>query len=467
MQVVRKTMSRCPKCAKEVGGAIVVSGGRAYIHRECPEHGAYQYLLSEHGEDYADLDRFYSEVYETSSPGRKMHTWITSTLQCQQRCPYCTVDCAREAEDILWEDMNWNDLLDVLNRFKRGKLSFSGGEPTLHPNMLDFFREADRRDISVQLATNGLLLTSKDYCRELKENKVNEVRLSLESVTADGAAKLGLENHVASKLQAIQNLCDEEISVLLSPTIFKGVNDDQLYHILEHTKDKPGIHAVSAEGFSWNGSGVRMPPEMMISPDEMMDILFRHYCKCGRSELFALQKLAYAIMNVAGFDLCLKSEFMVFLRRSGELRPITDFVHARRMGRMLDLWRRIIPRQRWVRGLLLLPVLAGGLTLRTLPLLAVLLRLVLANSRRLDVHKYPSEVVVVALNTNCCTLNADSIVVPHCISGYIFKRGGVVHWEEGVATVLLEKEEENCRSGFWHRMREHQWRGPDAEKRGG
>lgn len=465
MEVIRKTKSRCNVCAKEVDGAIVVSDGKAYVHRECPEHGSFRYLLSEHGEEYADLDRFYCEVYETCATGKKMHTWIASTMQCQQRCPYCTADCANEKEDIPWEEMNWDDLQGILTRFKRGKLSFSGGEPTLHPNIFEFFREADKRGLSAQLATNGLMLASKEYCQKLKDNKIREVRLSLESVTQDDAAKLGLEGYVEAKLQAIRNLCDVGISITLSPTIFKGVNEEQLYHIIEFAKDKPAIHALSVEGFSWNGSGVRMPPEMMISPDEMMDTLHRHYCNCGRRDLFAFQKLVYALMNVVGFDLCLKSEFMIFLRTPSGLRPLTDFIHVRRVGKMLDWWRRVIPRQRWLRGVLMLPVLASGVTFRVFPLLPMLFRLLWANRAKLDVHQYPSALVVVGLNTNCSTLNADSIVLPHCISGYIFKCGGVVH-REPVGPVLLQKEEANSRSGFWRRMLANKWRGPDAEKRG-
>lgn len=460
MEIIRRTKSRCPKCTKELDASIVVSEGKAYIFRECPEHGPFSYLLSEHGEDYADLDRFYFEVYGESSPGKRMHTWISATIQCQQKCPYCTADCANDEDDIQWEEMTWEDILGILDNFKKGKLSLSGGEPTLHPNVLDFFKEVDRRGISAQLATNGLKLASKEYCQLLKDNKVKEVRLSVESVSRDDAAKLGLDSYVEPKLQAIRNLCDVGISVTISPTIFKGVNEEQLYHIIEFAKDKPAIRAFSVEGFSWNGSGIRMPPEMMISPDEMMDIIHRHYCTCERRDLFALQKLAYALMDAVGFDLCLKSEFMVFLRRGGELHPLTEFINVRRVGRMLDVWRKALPRQRWLRGLLLMPVLAAGVTFKTIPLIPVLLRLVLANRGRLDVHRYPSELVVVGLNTNCSTLNADSAVVPHCISGYVIKRGGEIH-RERVGDVLLNKEEINYKSGFWQRALAHKWTGPE------
>ncbi len=464
MQLIRKTKSRCPQCIKEVDGEVVVADdGKAYIHRECPEHGPYDYLLSVHGEDYADLDRFFTEVYETSSPGRRFHSWIMATMKCQQRCPYCTTDCANDKEEIAWEEMSWDDILEIMKTIGKGKFSFSGGEPTLHPKMFEFFREADRRGILAQLATNGLMMTSKEYCQKLKDNKIKEVRLSLESITEEDVASLGLDAYVKPKLKAIENLCEVGIPITLSPTIFRGVNEQQLYHILEYAKDKPAIHAFSAEGFSWNGSGIRMPPEMMIAPDELMDILHPHYCKCDRRDQFAFQKMMFAILNVVGFELCLKTEFMVFLRRPEGLKPFIEYINIRRVGKMLDWWRRIIPRQRWIRALLLLPVLASGVTLKTFPLAPMLLRLLWANRGNLDVSQYPSELMVVAFNTNCSTLNADSIVVPHCVTRFIYKRDGAIVSEDATDG-LLGKEERNFASGVWQQMLANKWQGPDANK---
>jgi len=465
MQLIRKTKSRCPKCIKEVDGAVIIADdGKAYIHRECPEHGPYQYLLSEHGKDYADLDRFYEEVFETSSPGRRFHSWIMATMKCQQRCPYCTTDCANEQEEIAWEEMTWDEIRQVMNTIGKGKFSFSGGEPTLHPHMFDFFREADRLGILSQLATNGLLLTSKEYCQKLKDNKVKEVRLSLEAIDKESVAELALDTYVEAKLKAVDNLCEVGIPITLSPTIFKGVNEDQLCRILEYAKDKSAVHAFSAEGFSWNGSGIRMPEEMMISPDEMMDILHRHYFTCPRRDLFEFQKMMYALINVVGFELCVKAEFMVFVRTPKGLRPFTDYINVRRVGKMLDLWRRVIPRQRWLRGLLLLPALAPGVTLKTFPLLPMLFRMLWANRGNLDVRQYPSQLMVVAFNTNCSTLNADSMVVPHCVTRFIYKRDGKIVSEDATEG-LLGKEEKNYASGVWQQMLANRWRNPAAGKK--
>ncbi len=445
MEIIRKTTSRCHVCAKQVEGAVVVSEGKAYLRRECPEHGEFQLLLSEHGKEYADLDRFYTEVHETSSLGRTMHTWVFATMDCQQKCPFCCTDCSDEKRsDSPWEELTWEDLQAVLKDFKRGKISFGGGEPTLHPNVLDFFREADRMGIAAQLATNGLFLASKDYCQKLKDNKVKEVRISLESIDPKDAVKLGLDPYVEPKLKAIQNLCDiGGIGITLSPTICRGVNEEQIYHIIEYAKDKPAIQAFSMQGFAWTGCGIGLPKDMMMTPDEMMDVIHRHYCSCDRSEVFALQKLAFAWLNIIGFKSCLKSEFMIFVRDAGRLRPITEFINLRRLDTMLNWWRRVLPKQRWLRGLFLIPVLIGGMSLKTLPLAPMFIKLAWANLTKLSVQDYPARLLSVGLNTNCSSLNADHTVNAHCVSGCIFKRDGVLHLTN-TSTELLKNLENKC-----------------------
>lgn len=445
MEVIRKTTSRCHECAKPVDGAVVVTEGKAYLRRECPEHGVFQLLLSEHGNEYADLDRFYTEVHESlPSLGRTMHTWVFATMDCQQKCPFCCTDCGEENRgQSPWDEMNWDDLQEVLSTFKQGKISFGGGEPTLHPNVLDFFREADKRGIAAQLATNGLFLASKEYCQKLKDNKVKEVRLSLEALDKEDAVELGLDPYVEPKLKAIENLCELGIAITLSPTIFKGVNERQIVRIIEHAKDRPSIQAFSMQGFAWTGCGIGLPREMMITPDEMMDAIHRQYCTCARSEVFALQKLAFAWLNVIGFKSCLKSEFMIFLREDGRLRPITEFINLRRLDRMLNWWRRVLPRKRWLRGVCLIPVLAGGLSLKSLPLVPMFVRLAWANMTKLSVRDYPSRLLSVGLNTNCSSLNADQTVNSHCVSGCIFKRDGVLHLTT-TSKELLTNLENKC-----------------------
>ncbi|HOZ46832.1 MAG TPA: radical SAM protein [Candidatus Hydrogenedentes bacterium] len=447
--VVRKTQSLCPVCARDVEGAVVVSEGKAYLTRRCPEHGSYRFLLSEHGELYADLDRFFTKLKAFARPDRVTNVWILVTSECQQDCPYCSAEIRRG----LYGEMTWPEVLGILDKYGDVKYTISGGEPTLYPHVLDFFREAARRGYTTQLATNGVRLASREFCRELKEAGVREVRISLESVHREEAEALNLGEYFEPKLEAIRNIGEEGMVATLSPTIFKGLNEEQLFHILEYAKDKPYIRELTVAGFAWNGTGVGLPPGMMIAPDEMMDVIHRHYYQGDRKDLFTFQKAMFAILHVRGFRLCLNSQVMIFARdKGGELRPIIDFVNMRRMDKGLGWWSRLGIRNRWLGGALLLPVLAAGLSLRTVPLIPTLLHLLWANLAQLDVHRYPARLVALIVNTNCSTLNADEMVGPQCMNGVAYKIAGQVE-DTNASKAFLSKEISNRASGVWEETR--------------
>jgi len=63
---------------------------------------------------------------------------------------------------------------------------FTGGEPTLHPDLLPAVRAARAMGYdSVQVQTNGRRFAYYDYCRELKEAGVTEMGPSLHGSTAE------------------------------------------------------------------------------------------------------------------------------------------------------------------------------------------------------------------------------------------------------------------------------------------
>lgn len=425
MEIFRRTTSLCPECAQEVEATLAVDGGRACLIRECPEHGSYTFIQSENGDDYADLDRFYISLNGLTPQGNAPNVWFLITHKCQQNCCYCSADVACEPS---FEEMSWDDLMGLLDKYGHERLSLAGGEPTLHPRLFEFLQEAQRRGISITVATNALALASPDFCRRLKEVGVKEVRVSIESLNLEQADALKLGSFLQAKLKAIDNLGALGITVTLSPTLFKGLSEDQVFHMLEYAKMKPFIREVTIEGFSWNGGGMKsLPKEMMLTPDAMMDEVHRYYCKCSRHDVFTFQKLLHALMYVLGIRYCLNSQAMIFLnRREKGLDPLLHYFNLRRLERWLRWWIRVKPGGRLAGGLFMLPVLASAVRLKTLPLVPAMLRLLFANLAKVKVDKYPSEFLILVLNTNCSTLNADPAVSAQCISRTIMKQGDVM-----------------------------------------
>jgi MoaA/NifB/PqqE/SkfB family radical SAM enzyme len=100
----------------------------------------------------------------------------------------------------------------------RPRLMFTGGEPTLHPELCDFLDAADRRGYSFQLMTNGTRIQQPLVERLSRMSHLTKVQMSLESVDAeihDSIYGRGIQNRV---LKAADLLKDNRVPVTLAVT---------------------------------------------------------------------------------------------------------------------------------------------------------------------------------------------------------------------------------------------------------
>jgi len=434
---IRSTSTRCPVCVRRVTGTIEEIDAKVYLCRSCPEHGPFQFLLSANAQLYRDLDRFYFEVLKTTDQpqGRITNYWVLSTNRCQLNCAFCQA----EVEAPVFDDMSADEFRALFASHGTTKLTLSGGEPTLHPQAAAFFAEAHARGMSTQLATNGVRLAQRDYCRTLAAAKVSEVRISIESLDDRRVPGLYDDAFYPLKLEALKNLEAFGITTILSPTIFKGVNESLLIDALEFAKDRPFIKEISANGFSWVGEGRGMDAGLMIMPDEMMDLLHRRYCSSGREEIFTLQKALLTALQMMRIRLCLYTQVMIFVRERRGLAPITDYLDMTRLAAGIRTWERFARSPYPLQLVAFLGACLSSLRWRSLKLAGPLARLFLATAFGINIHRYPSKLLAVVLNTNCSTLNADEMVGTQCMSGVLYKQNGAM-LEAVSSEMLLRKE---------------------------
>lgn len=436
MEVVRTTISLCPHCVSEVEGCVVLKDGNAFLYRECPEHGPGELLLSRHGALYADLDRFYFETLKGESPcGRITNYWVLIKNACQMNCSYCSV----EMEAPFFEEMTLQEYRGILPRYKKAKHTLTGGEPTLHPEFFKFVEEAVRNGVTVQLATNGILLADPTYCTRLKNAGVAEIRLSIDSFDKGQAARLGLERFVEAKMAAMRNLEALNYPTSLSPTIFKGINENQLAACCDYARDKPFIRSLSVNGFAWVTTIKKFGPEHIIMPDEMMDLLFERYCSGPREDMYTFQKALHALLHLVDIRLCMNVQIMLFVRRNGLLKSLTEYLAMDRMKKALKWWERYAGKNMLRKRAAFLWVLFRSINLKTLGLLPSLTKLFLVNLFDINIRKYPALFLPVVMNTNCNVYNADKTLGKQCMSGNLFvQEGRICH---GFSTETLSNKE--------------------------
>ena len=135
-------------------------------------------------------------------------------------------------------------ILDNALRIKpRRQMSvqFSGGEPTMSPYFIDAIRYARQLGYnSVQAATNGIeFAKSKEFCRRAFEAGLRYAYLQFDGIGNDANSHRQVGNLFDVKLQAIENMHEAGIEIILVTTIVNNRNNDQVGPIRQLRPPEP------------------------------------------------------------------------------------------------------------------------------------------------------------------------------------------------------------------------------------
>jgi uncharacterized radical SAM superfamily Fe-S cluster-containing enzyme len=178
---------------------------------------------------------------------------IEVTSACDLGCPVCFADAAVGEHLPLATVKGMIDTL-VQCEGEPEVLQISGGEPTEHPDILDILRYAGEQGVRYpMLNTNGLRLVDPDFARAVAETVSSEgsavglpvIYLQFDGVTDGPNEALRGRPLVDLKLQAIENCRRFGMSVVLVPTVVRGINDHEMGAIVEMALDDPNIKGVN------------------------------------------------------------------------------------------------------------------------------------------------------------------------------------------------------------------------------
>jgi tetraether lipid synthase len=265
----------CPTCRELVDGARVLRGGKVYLRKQCPRHGSQEALISGDADWFLKMFAFVrpgSVPFEHSKPvalgcpldcglcaDHEQHTClpiIEITNHCNLECPICIV---QNRNNYHMSREEFVAVLDGLVR-KEGTIetvALSGGEPTLHPEFLDFLDLARRPEISrISISTNGLrIATDEEFCRELARREVY-VSLQLDALTNPELRMLrGGGDQEAAKQKALHNLERFGIRTTIVSTVAKGVNDGRIGECIRLLFEKDFILSLMFQPAAYTGYG--------------------------------------------------------------------------------------------------------------------------------------------------------------------------------------------------------------------
>jgi uncharacterized radical SAM superfamily Fe-S cluster-containing enzyme len=255
-----------------VRARVFARDGKVVMAKECPDHGTFEVLVSSNASGYIESARFERPGKEPLvrlgktelgcpndcglCPAHKQHTCvgvIEVTTDCDLACPVCFA-AAGDGHPLPLETVR--GMIDTLVECEGEPeiLQLSGGEPTTHPDILEILRYAAESGVRYpMLNTNGLRLSDPDFARDVAAAVPGGggpvgtpvVYLQFDGVTEGPYETLRDRPMLTEKLRAIENCREFGMSVVLVPTIVRGVNDHEVGALVEMALSDPIIKGVN------------------------------------------------------------------------------------------------------------------------------------------------------------------------------------------------------------------------------
>ena len=252
-----QTTSLCAECYALVPAKIIFDDGNVYYLKRCKTHGVQKALVS------TDI-AFYKLAHDYVKPGDRPHVFQTRTEvgcpydcglcpdheqhsclalidvneACNLSCPVCFADSSTEKSyhRPLAEIEKMMDAL-VASEGEPDLLQLSGGEPTIHPQILEIIAAAKCRPIRhIMLNTNGIRIAQEpEFVKALASFKPGfEVYLQFDSLRPEVLKNLRGADLTRIRRDALAALERANISTTLVVVVKRGMNDDELGDIIRH-----------------------------------------------------------------------------------------------------------------------------------------------------------------------------------------------------------------------------------------
>ncbi len=278
-QFLYGTTSICQVCKNGLPAQVVERpGNEIWMEKTCQQHGPQQVKLSNNAEWYKATRKGFpakknppQKVQKQVNHGCpfdcgpcKSHEQkirlpvVTINSACNLDCPICYVH--NKNDDPF--NMKFEDFKKVVDhlRAEHGSeldiLNLTGGEPTMHPNFLDYLEYAKNAGVHrVTICTNGIRFVRNKVTLERLAQIGARVALSFDSFEREADTILQGAKLLDIKLKCLDMLEKYNVNTTLIPVMTKGINDHEIGKMIELLFARPNIRHLEVHTMTYTGQG--------------------------------------------------------------------------------------------------------------------------------------------------------------------------------------------------------------------
>jgi uncharacterized radical SAM superfamily Fe-S cluster-containing enzyme len=285
------TRSICPDCRRVIDAQVIFRDNKVYMRKRCPACGPFEALV------YGDAGAYIANG-KFNKPGTIPLAWgagrehgcphdcglcpdhqqhaclgiIEVNSACNMNCPLCFSTAGRGFSLTLEE------VEAILDDFVRTEgspevVQFSGGEPTVHPQIIDFVKAAKARSIRfVMINTNGRRIANDEaFVAQLADVKPAFYFQFDGFERRTGIALRGEADLVDEKIRALDRLAAAGLNVTIVPAIERGVNEHEIGRIVDFAIHHPAVRGINFQPAFHAGRHLRHDPMQRITIPDILE----------------------------------------------------------------------------------------------------------------------------------------------------------------------------------------------------
>lgn len=470
-QLPYTTQSICPDClladdeVNVIDATLYEEDGKVMYKKECEKHGQFIDVYWGDADMFRKAQKWWYKTVGLDNPRtetvhgcpedcgqcpeHKSHTALALldvTNRCNLRCPICFAHAAESGE--VYEPTP-EEVLEMMKNLRSNKpvptpaLQFAGGEPTVSKHLPQYLRWA--KDVGfkhTEIATNAIRLgKSLEYTEELEEAGLSTIYMQFDGVTPEPYEAARGMNLLPLKKQAIENCRKVGLdSIVLVPTVVRGVNDDQVGDIIEFAvENQDVVRSVNFQPVSITGRiDYEKRQEMRITiPDVIHKIEEQTDGKIPASEWYpvpGMMPIGRAMGLMKGTpQLELSAHFacgmatFIYINEDGSYEPITNLIDVDKFIELMEGICNLYADGKFAAGKRAKAKLAAGLRhVKRKGLMKDLLGAFLKRGDYDSLSKFMHRIIMIGMMHFQDPYNFDLERVQHCDINYSVPDGRII-----------------------------------------
>ena len=287
------TRSICPECKGVIDAQIIIRQNKVYMRKRCPTHGWFEGIISSDAEMYVNSIKFNkpgtiplefsTEVKDGCPldcglcPEHKQHIClgiIEVNTACNLNCPVCFANAG------IGFSITMAQAEGMLDRFIEIEgdpevIQFSGGEPTIHPQLLDMIQAAKDRGVrQVMVNTNGVRIAKDDKFLESLARLKPVIYFQFDGLRRETYRTIRGEDLLDTKLKALDRMQQAGLDAVIVAAIEHGVNVDEVGALLEFGLGHPAVRGAVFQPVTHVGRHIEFDPMQRVTiPDVIHGIV--------------------------------------------------------------------------------------------------------------------------------------------------------------------------------------------------